>query len=207
MKVILLSDVPRVGHEGDVIDVADGYLRNYLEPRGLAIIATRGALRDLESRREAIARRDEQKRERARQLVDELRERRIVVKAPTGEGGRLHGTVTTGQIAEAAEEQLSLIIDRRDIDIAEPIRELGDYLITAKVYKDVEAQLPVRVVGLDGEERTVEEVLEEAAEEYIAETEGEEAVEEAADEATSDEQAPEEVAVEAEANEDADAQQ
>ena len=171
MKVILLSDVPRVGHEGDVIDVADGYLRNYLEPRRLAVTATRGALRDLESRREAIERRDDQKRDRAQHLVDELRDKRIVVKAPTGEGGRLHGTVTTGQIAEAAEEQLSLVIDRRDIDIAEPIRELGDYLITAKVYKDVEAQLPVRVVGLDGEERSVEEILEEAAEEYIAEEE------------------------------------
>ncbi len=195
MKVILLSDVPRVGHEGDVIDVADGYLRNYLEPRGLAVIATRGALRDLESRREAIERRDDQKRERAQQLVNELRDKRIVVKAPAGEGDRLHGTVTTGQIAEAAEEQLSLVIDRRDIDIAEPIRELGDYLITAKVYKDVEAQLPVRVVGLDGEERSVEEILEEAAEEYIAEEEAagaEEVLEEGLDEEAAEEEAAEE---------------
>jgi large subunit ribosomal protein L9 len=183
MKVILLSDVPRVGHEGDVIEVADGYLRNYLEPRGLAAIATRGALKDLETRREAIERRDDHKRERAQHLVDELREQRIVVKAPVGEGDRLHGTVTTGQIAEAAEEQLSLVIDRRDIDIAEPIRELGDYLITAKVYKDVEAQLPVRVVGLDGEERSVEEILEEVAEEYIAEEEAAEAAEAAEEEA------------------------
>jgi len=203
MKVILLSDVPRVGHEGDVIDVADGYLRNYLEPRRLAVTATRGALRDLESRREAIERRDDQKRDRAQHLVDELRDKRIVVKAPTGEGGRLHGTVTTGQIAEAAEEQLSLVIDRRDIDIAEPIRELGDYLITAKVYKDVEAQLPVRVVGLDGEERSVEEILEEAAEEYIAEEEAAEAEDaaedEAEDEAALDEAADEEPAEDAEA--------
>jgi len=201
MKVILLSDIPRVGHEGDVIDVADGYLRNYLEPRGLAAIATRGALRDLESRREAIERRDEQKRQRAQKLVEELRDKRIVVRAPTGEGGRLHGTVTTGQIAEAAEEQLALIIDRRDIDIPEPIRELGDYLITAKVYKDVEAQLPVRVVGLDGEERSVEEILEEAAEEYIAE---EEAAEEAEAEGPGDEAAEAEAALEAADEDDED---
>ena len=201
MKVILLSDIPRVGHEGDVIDVAHGYLRNYLEPRGLAAIATRGALRDLESRREAIERRDEQKRQRAQKLVEELRDKRIVVRAPTGEGGRLHGTVTTGQIAEAAEEQLALIIDRRDIDIPEPIRELGDYLITAKVYKDVEAQLPVRVVGLDGEERSVEEILEEAAEEYIAE---EEAAEEAEAEGPGDEAAEAEAALEAADEDDED---
>lgn len=190
MKVILLADVPRVGHEGDIVEVADGYLRNYLEPRGLAVKATKGALRDLEIRREAIARRDEQKRQRALQLVEELREKRIIVRAPTGEGGRLHGTVTTGQIAQAAEEQLSLIIDRRDIDIPEPIREIGDYLITAKVYKDVEAQLPVRVLPLDGDERSPEEILEEIAEEVAEEVEAQAATEEAAEQSaeTADEE-------------------
>lgn len=190
MKVILLEDIPRVGHEGDVIDVADGYLRNYLEPRGFAVRATKGALKDLENRREAIQRRDESKRDRAKQKVDELRDSRLVVRAPTGEGGRLHGSVTTGQIAEAAEEQLGVIIDRREIDIPEPIRDTGDYLITAQVYKDVEAQLPVRVIPLDeDDERTIEEILEEAAEEFIAEEEATEAeeVEDAGEDEASDE--------------------
>lgn len=186
MKVILLTDVPRVGHEGDVVDVADGYLRNYLGPRGLAIPATKGALKDLENRAQGIARREEAKRERARQLVEELRDKRIVVRAPTGEGGRLHGTVTSGQIAQAAEEQLSLVLDRRDIDIPEAIRELGDYLITAKIYKDVEAQLPVRVVSLTGEERAPEEVFEEIVEEIQEEgAEAEEAPEAAPEQAES----------------------
>lgn len=179
MKVILLEDVPRVGHEGDVLEVADGYLRNYLEPRGLAVRATKGALKDLANRAEAIQRREETKRERARRLVEELRETRIVVKAPAGEGGRLHGSVTTGQIAEAAEEQLHLVLDRRAIDIPEPIRELGDYLITAKVYKDIEAQLPVRVVSLTGEERAPEEVFEEVVEEIEEQAAEAEATEEA----------------------------
>lgn len=183
MKVILLADVPRVGHEGDVLDVADGYHRNYLGPRGLAVAATKGALKDLSNRAEAIERREEAKRERARHLVEELRDKRIVVKAPAGEGGRLHGTVTTGQIAQAAEEQLHLVLDRRAIDIAEPIRELGDYLITAKVYKDVEAQLPVRVVSLTGEERAPEEVFEEIVEEIEEEAAEEELAEEEAAEA------------------------
>lgn len=196
MKVILLEDIPRVGHEGDVIDVADGYLRNYLEPRGLAAPATRGALRDLENRRRSIERRDEVKREHAQKQVEELQDKRIVVRAPTGEGGRLHGSVTTGQIAEAAEQQLRVVVDRRDIDIPEPIRETGDYLITAQIYKNVEAQLPVRVIALDEEdERSIEEILEEAAEQFIAETEDEEAEE-------SEEGAEaEEVAEEAEAEE------
>ena len=107
MKVILLEDIPRVGHEGEIIDVADGYLRNYLEPRSLAVKATRGAVKDLESRREAIARRDDQKRVVAQQKAEELRTKRILVRAPAGEGGRLHGSVTTGQIAEAVEEPVS----------------------------------------------------------------------------------------------------
>jgi large subunit ribosomal protein L9 len=182
MKVILLEDIPRVGHEGDILDVADGYLRNYLEPRGLAVKATKGAIRDLENRRQAIARRDEQKREQAQKKAEELREQRVVVRAPTGEGDRLHGSVTTGQIAEAAEEQLDVIIDRRDIDIPEPIREIGDYLITASIYKDVEVQLPVRVIALDeDDDRSVEEILEEAAQDYIEEEEDEEEDAEAED--------------------------
>lgn len=185
MKVILLEDIPRVGHEGDVLDVADGYFRNYLEPREMAVRATKGAMRDLENRRDAIERRDEQKRKRAQEKVKELRERRIIVKAPTGEGGRLHGSVTTGQISQAAEEQLNIIIDRRDIDIPEPIREIGDYLITAKIYKDVETELPVRVVPIE-DERSPEEILEEIAEE-IAAREAEEAAAEAEEEASDEE--------------------
>jgi len=194
MKVILLSDVPRVGHEGDVIDVADGYLRNYLEPRGLAVKATKGAIRDLENRRSAIERRDESKRIQAQDKAEELRNERIVVRAPTGEGERLHGSVTTGQIAEAAEQQLGVIVDRRDIDIPEPIRETGDYLITASIYKDVDVQLPVRVIPLDeDDERSVEEILEEAAQDFIEEEEEDEEAEEAAQdaEAANDEEAEE----------------
>jgi len=188
MKVILLEDIPRVGHEGDIIDVADGYLRNFLEPRGLAVKATKGAVKDLENRRQAIERRDEAKRERAEEKAQELRGERIVIRAPVGEGDRLHGSVTTGQIAEAAEEQLGIVIDRRDIDIPEPIRELGDYLISASIYKDVEVELPVRVIALDeDDERSVEEILEEAAQDYIEEEEAEEEAEEDAEEGDEEE--------------------
>ena len=147
MQVILLQDVERVGHEGDLLTVADGYARNYLLPRGLAVQANKGTLKDLELRRGAIARRDAEKREAAQQVAEALRDKTIVVKAVTGEGTKLHGTITAQQIAEAAAQQLSLSLDKRDIDIAEPIREVGDYLVSARLYKDVAAQLPVRVVS------------------------------------------------------------
>ena len=146
MDVILLHDIERVGHEGDVLKVADGYARNYLIPRKLAVLADRGTLKDLEQRKGAIARRDTEKRDAAQALAEQLRDKVVVVKHVTGEGTKLHGTVTTAQIAAAVNEQLELKLDRRDLELAEPIREVGDYLVSARLYKDVHAQLPVRVV-------------------------------------------------------------
>jgi large subunit ribosomal protein L9 len=176
MKVILLDDVPRLGHEGDVVEVADGYLRNYLEPRKLAVPAKEGAVKDLENRQQAIARREDQKRAAAQELVEGVRERKIVVRAQTGEGTKLHGSVTAQQIAEAAAAELGLEVDRRDIDIPEPIREIGDYLVTATIYKDVATQLAVSVVPMDAEEtRTIEEAVAEVEAEERAEAEQEEA--------------------------------
>ena len=164
MEIILLDDVSRVGHEGEVVSVADGYARNYLIPKGLAVPATRGATRDLERRRRAIEVRDDEKREKAVAFATELAGETILVKARAGEGQRLHGQVTPQMIAEAAREQLGVTIDRRDIDILEPIRELGDYLIGARVYKDVAAQLPVSVVR-DAEAQDAAEAIDEAAHE------------------------------------------
>lgn len=152
MQVILLDDVERVGHEGDVITVADGYARNYLIPRKMAVPATKGALKDLERRAKAIAAREEVKRAKAQSVAEELANLRVVVKARAGQGQRLHGQVTPQMIVEAAKEQIHVEIDRRDIEIAEPIRELGDYLVGVRLYKDVHAQLPVSVVSEAAEE-------------------------------------------------------
>jgi len=146
MQVILLEDLDRIGHEGDVLSVADGFARNYLIPKNKAVQATKGALRDLERRRKAISQREDDKRGRALRTAEDLATKQVVVKARAGEGDRLHGQVTPQMIATAALEQYKTEIDRRDIDIAEPIRELGDFLISVKLYKDVSAQLPIKVV-------------------------------------------------------------
>ena len=146
MQVILLEDLDRIGHEGDVLTVADGFARNYLIPKKLAVHATKGALRDLDLRRKAISQREDDKRTKALRVAEDLASRQVTVKARAGEGDRLHGQVTPQMIATAALEQHKLQIDRRDIDIAEPIRELGDYLISVKLYKDVAGQLPISVV-------------------------------------------------------------
>ncbi len=193
MQVILMDDVERVGHEGDVIEVADGFARNFLLPKKLAVAATKGALKDLESRRKAIEGREAQKATKAQAIADDLASKRVVVKARAGEGQRIHGQVTPAMIADAAAEQIGAEIDRRDIDIAEPIRELGDYLISVRVYKTVAAQLPVSVVREKSDEDEKEAVV--AAEVAEEETPAED---EATDEATDEpqdadvEEAPEE---------------
>jgi large subunit ribosomal protein L9 len=147
MQVILLHDVDRVGHEGELLKVADGYARNFLIPRGFAVPATKGTLKDLEARRVSIERKDGEKRDAALKIAEDLRGKTILVKHVTGEGTKLHGTVTTQQIAEAAKAQLGLNLDKRDLELGEPIREIGDYLVSARIYKDVTAQLPIRVVS------------------------------------------------------------
>ncbi len=161
MRVIFLQDVERVGHEGEIGDVADGYARNYLIPRGLAVKASRGAMLELEQRRSAIEKRQAEKESSAEALAGDLGGKTIVVKATAGEGQRLHGQVTAQQIADAVLEQLGFEIDRRDIEIAEPIRLLGDYLIGARLYKEVKAQLPISVVAAEGSGRSPDELPEE----------------------------------------------
>ncbi|HEY3398049.1 MAG TPA: 50S ribosomal protein L9 [Armatimonadota bacterium] len=145
MEVILLHDIERVGHEGDVMKVADGYAHNFLFPRKLAEKSTVASRRALEQRRRSIERRAGEKRDAAQTTADRLSGSGITVLAPVGENGRLHGQVTSHQIAEAIHEQLNITVDRRDVEIAAPIRELGDFVVTARLYKDVKVQIPVHV--------------------------------------------------------------
>ena len=162
MKVILLDDVQDVGHEGDIVEVADGYARNYLLPQGLATAVTAGARKELEQRSRAINERQQTKTAEAEQLAGILREKPILVEASVGEGGRLHGEVTPRQIVEAINEQFDVTLDRRGIDIPVPIRETGDYLISATLYQGVTAELPVHVI-----EQGTRETYESAAAEQL----------------------------------------
>ncbi|MCX7599212.1 MAG: 50S ribosomal protein L9 [Armatimonadetes bacterium] len=165
MRVILLADVERVGHEGDVVEVRDGYARNYLIPRGLATKATPGALRDLELRRDAIDKRHLQRREAAAAVAERVKDRPITLEVVVGERGRLHGRVTTAQLAQVLRDQFGITVDRRNIELHEPIRAVGDYLISVRLFSDVvvNLQVQVRPLGAEAEEhytapRTPEEV-------------------------------------------------
>jgi large subunit ribosomal protein L9 len=146
MKVVLRSDVDSLGRKGDLLDVSDGYARNYLVPRGLAMRATKGVVRQSEAMRRSRAARDERDREAAQAVADQLGARRIEIKARAGEGGRLFGSVTAIDIADAVQAQAGITIDRRHLSLPETLKELGPTEVPLRLHPDVEVALVIDVV-------------------------------------------------------------
>lgn len=142
MKVILLRNVPNLGHEGDVKEVAAGYARNYLLPRGWAAPATSGVLKSLEAEQKARGERQARQMERAAELAARLAEVTLTFQAKAGPTGRLYGSITTGDIARALSEQLGVRIDRRDI-MTDPLRQVGPHTVTVRISHNLIAQVQV----------------------------------------------------------------
>lgn len=151
MKVILKQDVPNLGARGDVREVADGYARNYLIPRGMAVKATAGALKDFEHRQEVQARKHERMKKRSEALARRLTAHTVTFEVKTGETGQLYGSITNADIAEALEEQVGVAIDKRDIPLSEPIRQVGEHFVPVRLMEDVEPQVRVVVKPEGGE--------------------------------------------------------
>jgi large subunit ribosomal protein L9 len=147
MRVVLRDDVESLGRKGDLVDVADGYARNYLVPRGLAIKATAGAVAQAEAMRRNREAREVRERQAAEGLATRLAARRIEVRARAGEGGRLFGSVTTADIVAAVHEQTGVVLDRRDVSLDEAIHELGVVEISVKLDAGVVADIGVDVVA------------------------------------------------------------
>lgn len=145
MKVILRDDVDNLGHKGDVIDVADGYARNFLVPRGLALEATRGALSQAESMRRAREVRDAEARAEAEDTARELVPAVIRVVARAGEEGKLFGSVTSADVAAAVATQTGIEVDRKALQLAEPLKSLGSHQIPVRLHPEVEFPLTVEV--------------------------------------------------------------
>ncbi|MBX6377732.1 MAG: 50S ribosomal protein L9 [Clostridia bacterium] len=147
MKVILLRAVAGLGEAGSVVEVADGYARNFLLPRGLAEKATEEGVRRLaatRARHEAAARRQ---LERAKEAAAAIDGRSVLVRARAGENGRLFGSVTTQDIAAAIAEQCGVSVDRRRIELEEPLRTLGVHPVAVRLHPEVRAQLQVEIVA------------------------------------------------------------
>ncbi|MFO7741674.1 MAG: 50S ribosomal protein L9 [Anaerolineae bacterium] len=151
MKVILKQDVPNLGQEGDIEEVADGYARNYLIPQGMAVRATLSTMKDFEHRQEVQSRKHERMKKRSEALARRLTAHTLTFEVKTGETGQLYGSITNADIAKALEEQVGVEIDRRDIPLPEPIREVGEHFVPIHLMEDVEPQVRV-VVRPEGSE-------------------------------------------------------
>jgi large subunit ribosomal protein L9 len=149
MKLVLREDVEKLGRKGDIVDVADGYARNYLVPRGLAMHATRGVVKQAEAMRRNRLAKEARDLATAREQAAVLGARRITVTARAGEGGKLFGSVTAVDIAEAVQAQTGVELDRRKIHLDEPLRELGAYDVTVRIFGDVDATLGVDVAAAE----------------------------------------------------------
>ncbi len=147
MKVIMKEDVERVGYAGDVKEVADGFARNFLLPRGLALKATQGALKDLELRRGAIERKHADAAKRFAAVLTKISAEPLVLTHKTGEEGKLHGAVTTTAIAEALQAKYGVEIGKEVLSLPEPIKAVGKYAVHVKLHRDVTGQVEVHVLS------------------------------------------------------------
>ncbi len=147
MKVILLQDIEHQGKQGDVVTVADGYARNYLYPRKLAIEAGGGALKNLQAKNAQEERRTEKLRSDADRTAELLTDKTITLTVKAGENSRLYGRVTAADIAEAVEKNLSIKLDKRKVGLLDPIKAVGEYDIPIKLHREVTVPLKVAVVA------------------------------------------------------------
>jgi large subunit ribosomal protein L9 len=141
VKIILRADVATVGKRGDICVVADGYARNYLLPKGLAIVASDGAVNQAAAMRRARDIKDASDRASAEEVARVLVSRTIVISARAGTEGRLFGSVTATDVADAVADQAGITIDRRAVQLHDPIKAVGSYQVPVKLHTDV--QFPV----------------------------------------------------------------
>jgi len=145
MIVILLKDVKGTGKAGDIVKVSDGYARNMLIPKGFAQEATDGNIRNLEKQKAIAAEKRAAEKAKAEALAEKLSSVGIEIKTKSGEGGRLFGSITSKDIAEALKEQHKIDVDKKNILLDSPIKQIGDHEIEIKLFYEVKAVLKVKV--------------------------------------------------------------
>ena len=145
MKVILLADVKNIGKKDEIVNVSDGYARNFLFPRKLAVEATPGASKEVERKRAAERQREMERRAEAEKRAGSLRGKVIVVQTRCGSQGRLYGSVTSAEIAQALKEQYQVEVDKRRIETEETIRTVGEYPVVVRLYPEISAKMTVKV--------------------------------------------------------------
>jgi len=145
MKVILKQDVKGLGKKDDLVNVSDGYARNFLFPRGLAVEANESNLNIVKTRKEAEKSKKDRELAQARKLAEELRNVEVAIRAKTGENGKLFGSITSKDISDKLKEDFGLDIDRKKIVMPYAIKSTGTYEIDVKLYPEVSGRLKVRI--------------------------------------------------------------
>jgi len=145
VKVILTQDVPKLGKKGAIVDVSDGHARNFLFVRKLAVEATEGNIENEKNRLKNIKLKEERLLAEAKELANKLEQTTIKLKSKCGENGKLYGTITNKEIAQAIKEQLNHDVDKKKIHIDEHIKTLGNYIIDLKLHPQVTAKLKLQV--------------------------------------------------------------
>jgi large subunit ribosomal protein L9 len=146
MKVILLQDVSELGHKGDVIEVADGYARNYLVPRSLAMKASEGAMKNADALRRSREEALRKAREEAQQLAEALVGSRVVVAARSADEGKLFGSIGERDVVAAIHKFTGIEVDRSYVELPAPIKEIGLHEVTVRPHPEVAFQLTLDVV-------------------------------------------------------------
>lgn len=147
MKVLLKNDVPKIGRKGELLEVKEGYARNFLIPNGLAVEATGGTIKQYEEDKKAQERRKTKEKEDAQALAAKIKGTTLILRHKAGEEGRLFGSITSAEVAEAL-HQKGFQIDKKQIVLDEPIRLVGSHEVKIKLHTEVTASLHVEVVKL-----------------------------------------------------------
>ena len=145
MKVILLADVKGSGKRDEIVNVSDGYARNFLFPKKLAVEATPGAMKEIERKRAAAAAREAERKAEAEAKAALLKGKAINMNVRCGEKGRLYGSITTAEVAEQLEKQHGIAVDKRKLEIKEPIRAVGSYECNVWLYNGVTVKMQIVV--------------------------------------------------------------
>ena len=141
MKIMLTKDVENVGHAGEIKDVADGYGRNFLIPRKLAVLAGRGVEAEAKRIQDAAARREAKERDQAKELAEEIDNKTVVVRLKVGAEDKVFGAITNEDISTAIKQQHQVEVDRRRVELTEPLKQLGEHQVTLRLHRDIDAHI------------------------------------------------------------------
>ncbi len=145
MKILLTEDVKKLGKKGEIVEVSDGYGKNYILPKKLGIEASKAVMNEWNIKKSSEMHRKQQEEAEAKKQAADLKGKQVVIRTKAGEGGRLFGSITTKDVAEAMEAQLKLKIDKKKIQLPDTIKSIGTYTITLKLYTNISAELLLKV--------------------------------------------------------------